>query len=220
MTDNNSETTPAVSAPENNQEQKKKIVINKQTIIIAAIIVVVVAIGVLAYLYKGLFVAATVNGSPISRWSVIKELEKVSGKNALEGMINQKLIDDEAQKKEISISDDEISTEIKKIEEQLQGQGQTLDEALATQGMTLDDLKKRIKTQKQLEKLLADKTQVVDSEVDQYIKDNSVVIPAGQEASYRDQVKNQLEQEKLSAAAQTFLDSSRSQATIRYFVNY
>jgi parvulin-like peptidyl-prolyl isomerase len=225
MTDNNVEKistvlTPESNKAENNQEKKKKIVINKRTIIIAAIISAVLIVGALAYFYKGFFIAATVNGGPITRWAVINELEKASGKNALEGMINQKLIDDEAKKKGISISGDEIDAEIKKIEEQIKGQGQTLDQALAEQNMTLADFKKRIETQKQLEKLLVDKTQVTDSEVDQYIKDNSVIIPAGQEVSYREQIKGQLQQQKFSTEAETFVNSLRTQASIRYFVKY
>jgi len=54
----------------------------KTSVIIAAVVV----IGALAFYYKGLFIAATVNGVPISRLSIIEQLEKSSGKATLEAI--------------------------------------------------------------------------------------------------------------------------------------
>jgi len=200
--------------------KRKKITINKRTVILAVIIVVVAALVGLGWRYKGLLIAATVNGSPISRLAVISELEKSSGKGALDSMINQKLIDDEASKKGITVTSDEVSTQIKTIEDQLKAQGQTLDQALSAQGMTQADLEKQVLTQKKLEKLLADKIAVTDAEVAQYIKDNKVTVPAGQEATYNTQIKNQIEQQKFSDAATALVGTLRSQAKINYYVNY
>jgi parvulin-like peptidyl-prolyl isomerase len=188
----------------------------KTAIIISALIIV----GALAYRHRDLLIAATVNGSPISRLTLIQELEKKSGKAALDALITQKLIDGEAQKKGVTVSSDEVNAEITKIENQLKTQGKTLDAALAAQGMTKDDLRLQIAIQKKLEKILADKTQVTDAEVDQFIKDSKVVIPAGQEASYKSQARNQLEQNKLRDAAASLIDSLKSQAKIDYLVNY
>jgi len=212
------ETTTQTTEPK--AEAHKKITISKKTIVIAIIVVVVIALGALAYRLKGLVVAATVNGSPISRLAVIQELEKVSGKNTLEALINQKLIADEATKKNVAVGQDEIDTEIKNIDVQLTAQGQKLDQVLEAENMTRADLEKQIMTQKKLEKLLAEKTQVSEAEIDQYIKDNSIKIPEGQEATYKEQVKNQIEQEKLSSAASEFITSLRNAAKIKYFVEY
>lgn len=187
---------------------------------IGAIIAIVVALGFLAYYYKGVFIAATVNGTPISRLAVIKELESVSGKNALDSLITQKLISDEALKKGITVTDEEVSAEITNVENQVKAQGLTLDEALKTQNMTLDILKKQIINQKKLEKILADKLQVTDDEVTQYIKDNKITITKGQETVQRDQIKNQIKQQNFSVAANELVSSLKIQAKINYFVNY
>ena len=84
------------------QQKASKISIKisvKTAIIIAAII----ALGALAYIYKGLLIVATVNGSPISRLAIIQKLEKASGKNLLDSLITEKLVQNVAKIKGIVI---------------------------------------------------------------------------------------------------------------------
>ncbi len=193
----------------------------KKTIIkIVAPVICLLLIAGLVYYYKGLFIAATVNGTPITRISVLQELERVSGKAALDSLITEKLINDEAVVKGSMVTAEEIAAEISKIESQVTVQGKTLDEALKEQGMTRTELTQRIRVQKNLEKLLADKIKISETEVDQYIKDNAIKIPAGQETDYRTQIAAQLEQQKLSTEADSFIASLRSKARIKYFVSY
>src|SRR3989344_2440033 len=196
---------------------KKTIQISRKTAISIAIIII---IGVLAYVYKGIFIAATVDGSPIMRLAVIQKLEKTSGKNLLDSLINEKLIQNEARTKNIIVSDGEINSQIKTIESQIATQGGTLDAALAEAGMSMDDLKKQIMAQKEIEKLLADKINVTDEEVAQYIKDNKVSIPQGQEATMADQIKSEMRNQKISTEAQTLITNLKSKAKIQRFVNY
>jgi foldase protein PrsA len=216
--DNNTIQAESISAPESQQKaDNKSIKINIKT---AIIIVVIIALGVLGYFYKGLFIAATVNGSPISRLAIIQKLEKASGKNLLDSLITEKLIQDEANAKKIVVSNDEINAEIKKVQDQITAQGGTLDAALSAQGMSMDDLKTRIILQKEVGELVADKINVTDEEVAQYIKDNKISIPEGQEAATNDQVKNELRNQKLDTEAQTLINDLKAKAKIRYFVNY
>jgi len=199
------------------QAYKKLIKINTKTAIIIAVIIVV---GGLAYIYKGLFIAATVDGIPIGRIAIIQELEKASGKNLLDSLITEKLVQNEANAKKIIVSNDEINGEIKKIEDQVAAQGTTLDAALSAQGMSMEDLKKQIIFQKEIEKLVADKINVTDEEAAQYIKDNAISIPEGQEAATAAQIKDELRNQKLSTESNTLIATLKSQAKIRYFVNY
>ena len=215
-----SDTVQKESSPSKERQQKyfkKSIQINTRTAIIIAIVII---IGVLAYIYKGVFIAATVDGSPIMRLTIIQKLEKTSGKNLLDSLINEKLIQNEARTKNIIVSDDEINSQIKTIESQIATQGGTLDAALAEAGMSMDDLKKQIMAQKEIEKLLADKINVTDEEVAQYIKDNKVSIPQGQEATIVDQIKSEMRNQKISTEAQTLITNLKSKAKIQRFVNY
>ena len=207
---------PDLTSPAKHWFGKIKMISIRNSLIIAAVLVV----GGLVFYYKDLLVAATVNGSPISRLAMIRQLEKSAGKNMLEDLITKKLINDEAAKRRISISEDVINAAIQETETQLKAQGQTLEEALAAQGMTQADLRDQIIIRKQLEQMLADKIQVSDDEIQQYIKDNQVTIPVGQEAEYQKQIKDQLQQQKLSGEAGAYVESLKSKASIHYFVRY
>jgi parvulin-like peptidyl-prolyl isomerase len=187
---------------------------------IATAVATVIVILVLAFVFKGQFIAATVNGSVVTRHAVISELESVSGKNALESIITEKLINSEADKKGIKVSVDEVVAEIKIIEAQVIAQGGTLEQALSAQGLTQEIFEKQILLNKKLEKLLADKISVSDDEIKKYIADNKITIPAGQEETYNEQIKTQLQQQKLSSEASALIASLRATAKIKYFVEY
>ncbi len=175
----------------------------------------------LAYTQKGLAVAALVNGSPISRLSVVKELEKQAGKQVLDDMITKKLIATEIQKQHVVVASADIDAEMKKIEDQVTGQGGTLAQALAQQGMTEESLREQITIQKELEIVLADQTMVSDDEVTEYLKGNTTAPVKGMSSDdAKNQAREQLKSKKFSTAANTWLSALKNKATIDYFVSY
>ena len=182
---------------------------------------IVVVLVVAAFLLKGLFVAALVNGQPISRLEVVSQLEKQGGKQALTSLVDQTLILQEAKKKKITVSQSEIDASLKQIEDSLKGQGQDLDTALAAQGMTKQDLLMQLKLRSLVEKLLADKIKISDKEIADYIETNKATLPTnltGDELNKT--VAEQLKQQKLGTASQSWLDELTKAAKINYFVNY
>ncbi|OIO48114.1 MAG: hypothetical protein AUJ32_01310 [Parcubacteria group bacterium CG1_02_40_82] len=201
-------------------EQNTDIKPRKMSVRTAIIILVIIVILALAYIYKGLFIAATVNGSPISRISIIQKLEKSYGKNLLDSFITDKLIQNEAKAKGVVVSDDEVNAEIKKVEDQISAQGSTLQAELLAQGMSMDDFKKQVILRKKIEKLLGDKINVTDEKVEQYIKDNKVSIPSGQEEAARGEIKSSLMAQKLNTEAPILINDLKTKAKIQYFVNY
>ena len=181
--------------------------------------VTLVALGL--FFAKGLFIAATVNGNPISRLSVVRELEEHSGKQALESLIQRKLIEAELNKKGITITQEEIDIELKRIEGQVVSQGETLKDVLVAQGMTEEQLREQVAVQKKLEKLLADKIQVSDEELNAYIENNKITPPEGVKIEdFRKQLSDQLKQQKFSQEAQKWISDLTTNAKIRYYVNY
>jgi len=188
----------------------------KTAIIIGCVIVLLVII----FVFKSLFIVAVVNGSPISRFSVINELETKSGKATLENLVLEKIVNMEANKKGIKISDEEINKEITSVEEGVKAQGGTLEQALASQNMTVEVLRGQIVLQKKVEGLLGDKLNVTETEIETFIKDNEVQMTAGQEAKIREQVRQQLKQQKLSSEAGPFIESLKALTSIRYFISY
>lgn len=170
---------------------------------------------------KGIFVAATVNGSPISRLSVIAELEKQGGKQALESIITERLIGAELQKNNIVVSDADIDAEIKKIEEQVASQGGTLEEALTAQGMSMDVLRTQIATQKGLEQLLSDKITISDEELATASKSAEGSAPEGMTSDeLKTAITEQLKQQKFQGEAQKWIADITANADIEYFVTY
>ena len=191
----------------------------KQPKIILGLIVVVLVVA--AFFLKGLFVAAMVNGEPISRISIINELEKQGGKQALSASINQALILQEERKKKVEVSQDELNAAVKEIEDNLKAQGQSLDSALEMQLMTREDLLAQLKIRNLVEKLLADKIKVTDKEIADYIEENKESIPAEMtEDEIKKSAKEQLKQEKLSNASQAWLEELTKNAKINHFVSY
>ena len=183
-------------------------------------LVVILIAAVLFYL-KGLFVVALVNGQPITRIAVIKELEKQGGKQTLSSLVNQTLILQEAKKKNINVSQEEIGKSAKQIEDSLKKQGQNLDTALAVQGMTRQDFLMQLKLRSLVEKLLADQIKVTDKEIVDYIEKNKDTLPTNlKEDEIKKGVKEQLKQQKLASKSQEWLIGLQKSAKINYFVNY
>lgn len=182
--------------------------------------VFLVLLGV-AYYFKGVFVAATVNGEPISRLSIVRELEKRAGKNALDTMVTKKLISDEVKKRGITVKKEDIDAEIKKISDQIAAQGGTLEQALSQQGMTESDLLEQITLNKQLEQVLSDKVSVSDEEITSYLAENKILPTKGVSSEdLKNQTREQLKGQKFNTAAAQFIEDLRAKATINYFVQY
>ena len=174
------------------------------------------------FLLKSVFIAAIVNGQPVWRIPLIRNLEKQGGKQVLNSLITNMLIYQEAKKKNITIGNDEIQKQIKSIEARVSSQGsQNLDEVLKTQGMTRKELEEQIKFQKTVEKLINKKVDVTDQEVQDYIDKNKESTP--EEANMNEvktSVKQQLLQEKSQNAYQELVENLKKQAKIQYLVNY
>ncbi|MBD3279753.1 MAG: hypothetical protein GF390_03510 [Candidatus Pacebacteria bacterium] len=190
---------------------------NKTLWIITGMVVLIL----LAYLLRGWFVVALVNNKPITRWSVLSRLEKQAGKQTLESIITEELIWQQAQELGIDVSQEELDAELNTLTENLQAQGQDLESLLKLQGMTRQDLEKQIKLQKTIEKILADRVQVTDEEVEQYIEENQEFLPEDQEPEQiKEQVRNQLKQQKAAQEFQNWLQGVKDQAQIRYLFDY
>ena len=190
----------------------------KRSYVLTALIVIVVVI--VLFLARSYIVAAVVNGQPISRLSVVRELEQQGGKQALDSLVTKSLILQEAQKRNIVISQNDVDSELKTIDANLSKQGQKLDQVLALQGMTKDQLVEQIKLQKMLEKMVGN-IAVSNKEIDDYIASNAASLPQNQdENTQRQSVKTNLAQQKLNEKAQALLSELRKNAKIDYYVSY
>ncbi len=200
------------------QTKQKAFKIKKSYLILAAVVII---IGSLLLIFRNLFVAAVVNGQPISRLEIVQEAEKQSGKQVLTTIIRNKLIEQEARKQNVNVSEKEVDDEIKKLEGNLQKQGQKLDQVLTMQGMTKNDLRKLIKLDKMVGKLVGKDIKITDQQVNEYIEANKESLPADQnENDLKNTVREQLKQQQLNEKVRTWLEDIQKKAKIDQFVSY
>lgn len=188
----------------------------KDLILPTIIILIIILLGLL----KDQFVAASVNGKQINRIELIRELEKKEGKRTLENLISEELILQGAEKRNISVTNEEVDREIGTIEKTIKNQGQNLNDLLTLQGLTRQQLKDEVRIQLIL-KRLAGKAEVTDKEVDDYIEKNKDSIPADAKMEeIKSQVRTRLDQDKVNQKIQSLVDELRKNAKIEYLLKF
>lgn len=181
----------------------------------------VLVLGLLIFSAKDLLIAATVNGYPVSRLSVVRELEKQGGKQVLDNLVNEMIIAQEARKAKIVVGEADIDAKVNEVKSQIEAQGQDLDTILSSRGMSQDDLRKQLKTQIYLEKLLESKISINDEEINAFLETNKEFMPEGlSDDEYKNLAQNELKQQKLSAQYGTWLEEAKANSSVNYFVDY
>ena len=187
-------------------------------------VLVILAIGGVVYFGFRLFFAASVNGRLISRFSVIKSLEKQGGKTTLDTIILKALINQEAKKRKVDVTEKELDAELVKIESNVTSQGTTLEALLLQQGMTKKDLANEIKLQLLVTKMVSDKVSVTEKEIDEYLASQNEQSSSDLDQSTpeitRDQAKEAIKQQKTQEEIQNLVADLKAKAKINYFIKY
>jgi hypothetical protein len=202
---------------------KNKLVSGSKSLTKSKLIFIPLAIivALLLFRFKGIFVAATVNGQPISRLEVVKQLEKEGGKSVLDTIVTNNLILQEAKKEKVTASSKEISDQITQITNNLKSQGEDLDTALSQQGMTKQDLNDQVKLQILVQKMAGKGITVSDQEAQDYFNQNKTSYPKNTKFdSVKDEIKTTLQQQKLNSGITTWITNLKSKAKINHFVSY
>ncbi len=191
---------------------------NRRSLILA---IIVIALGIAAFLAKSYFVAALVNGQPISRLAVISELEKKGGKETLEVFITRALVVQEASKRKITASDKDVDAVIAQLRKDFQAQGQNLDQYLASTGYSQAKFREDMKIQALVIKILGNDAKLTDKEFNDFLAKNQDLIKDNpDQAKAKEQLRGQMEQQKLQQKSQEWLTGVRKNAKIQYLVNY
>ena len=158
--------------------------------------IILIAAGLLLLFFykKSWFVAATVNGSPITNLELQMKLNKQFRDQTLTQLINEKIILSEAAKNNAIATEAEINKKISEIETSVGGP-QALDSLLSQQGQTRDSIRQQIKLQLSIEKLYTNDATVAAEEVTKFIEQNKNQLlatdSAGQQKEAFDAIKNQ-----------------------------
>lgn len=154
---------------------------------------------------------ATVNGAPISQ----AEFLRAAGQQdqALQSLIDEKLIQQEAKKEKVSVPDSEVDSEVGTIKQQL-GTQQDFNAALQRANLTEPQLRDQIRTQKLAQKMGAKNVTVSDDDAQTYFNQNKAQFGNQTFDQSKDQIKTQLLQQKQTEAVQTWIADLRSHAKI------
>jgi hypothetical protein len=213
-----SKETRVLSAKPDNKTADTKALQTKRRISYA-LLAVVLLLGLFAYLNKGLFVAATVDGKPVTRLELIKELESQSGRETLENLVNKKLIEVHAQKANVKVTEEDINTEVEALRSMLEAQGTNLEQALEMQGQDISILRENVRLKLTVERMLSDKINVTEEETRQYYETNKDFYEGLAFTDVSGEIENQLAEQKLSSEFQVWLSEARANTQIKYFLN-
>lgn len=173
------------------------------------------------YFAKSLFIVAFVNGRPISRWSLDRQLEKTAGNQILNTRIAEMLVLQEGRNQKIIISDEEINQEAKKLDDQFKTQGQSLDSVLALQNQSKKEFLRQIKIQLLVEKILGKDIEITDEEIADYFKENQELFAEGATlVSEKENIHQTLFNDKLTEKIQPWLQELQDKANILYFIKF
>lgn len=128
---------------------------------------------------------ATVEGEKISKDDLYDFLVKASGKEALEALIDEKVITLEAKKEKVKIDDKEIEKELDLYTENAGGED-ALKNVLEQQGLTKDDLKSDIVKYLSIRKMVEPRIKITDEDIAASFEENKATLdqPEQVEASH------------------------------------
>ncbi len=190
----------------------------QRPISILALVIIFFILGSFLYRNKQLIIVGMVNNKPITSFELYKKMASQSGKQILDQIIVERLILEEANKKNIVIGEADIDGEVSKIEQNL-GNNTTLADALSQQGMTLADLRSQVRMRLIAVKLVEEKISITDEEVNKYMKDNKDFLPKEtDESKQKEEVKKLLTDQKTNSEIQNFIQQLKSSAKISTFL--
>ncbi len=183
---------------------------------LAAIAIIALAAGNL-YQWRansGSPAVATVNGSKITRAEYDKAVAQGDGGDILDNLISKRLVENDAAKKHITATPDEIDAKIKDTKAQLGSEAQW-QQALAAQHLTELEARDLFRLDILLDKLTADKAQVTQADIQQFYDQNKDTQFQGKTLDQvQDQIKQQLTSDKQQQARSDYLTSLKNSAKI------
>lgn len=114
---------------------------------------------------------ASVNGDKISKDELYKAMVDQYGLDTLDYLITQKIIDLEAEKNNIKVTDADIDKELKNLQDYYGGE-EGFNQAISTSGINIDNVKENLKTNVKVKKLLASQINITEEEMKAYFEQN------------------------------------------------
>lgn len=145
---------------------------NTRNLIIYLTILCTVAVFLVFSYWKGNSeIVASVNGEKISKDELYDAMLKQSGQQTLESLISKKVIELEAKKQKVTVSEKDKQNELDKYYEQYGGE-EAFNQVLAQNGLSLDEVKKDLEVNVKVTKLLKSRISISNEELKTYFEEN------------------------------------------------
>jgi len=148
----------------------EKIKNNKSTVIVSAILVVAIAI-IIGMTFFNKDVVASVDGEKITKDELYTVLAGQYGSRVVDSLITNKVIELEAKKQNVTVSDDEIQEELEAFIESFGGE-EYFNSSLESSGISLSDFKYDIKIFLLTKKLMEPTIEITEDELKEYFETN------------------------------------------------
>lgn len=180
------------------------------------IVIAIIGLLLLSVYKKSWFVAAMVNGQPITNLELQSDLNKQFRTQTLNQMVNEKIILDEARKSGAIPTEAEVNTKIADLEKSVGGKD-TLDGLLSQQGQTRNGLVKQIRIQLSVSKMYEKEATVSGEEVTQFLQQNKQQLQATDSAGQEKEAMDSLKSQKLSQIFNQKFQELKQKAKIQLF---
>ena len=144
---------------------------NKLLLCILAIGALVAAFFMGTTFSKNREAVATVDGEKITKEELYDTMASQYGSSILDNLIANKLVDLEAKKEGVKVTDAEITEELDALIESNGGE-ESFNSALDYYGMTLEDFKQDIERSIKIEKLIAPQVKITEEDMQTYFEEN------------------------------------------------
>lgn len=114
---------------------------------------------------------ATVGGTKITKDDLYQSLVEMYGPDATESLIANQIVEKEAAKEKVTVTEEEIQKELDATIESYGGE-EAYTSALESSGMTEENMKKDIKAYLQTVKLIESRVIITDEEIETYFNEN------------------------------------------------
>jgi hypothetical protein len=157
----------------------------------------VVAVLLIAAAYnKSWFIAATVNGKPITNFELMSRMNTQYREQVLNQIVNEKILLNEAEKNHVVVGKKELDDREKQMVDNVGGK-QSFETLLAQQGQTETSFRNQLEVWMTIEKLYDKDASVSADEVNKYIEQNKDQMQSTDSAKQKTEATDAIKQQKL-----------------------
>jgi foldase protein PrsA len=145
--------------------------LNKNKMITAAVVVLLGLTLFLTMAFSKKDTAASINGEEISSEELYSKLTDLYGKDTLDSLVTNKMIEMEAKKEKVKVTGNEIDEELTKLQESYGGE-EAFTSALQQNNVSMDKIREDIEFYLLAEKLIEPDISITDEEMKTYFEEN------------------------------------------------